>query len=189
MPGSFGAQIASKRAPNIAGNVGASPLGRWETKCLEIFGPKLPSKQPLILQVILGPTCLEALLQHYHSELAILLHSRVVTASVSRQIPFGVSGFDSQWSKLFFIRSWYLLFKSVFRMCSPGISAGRVIAFCTQGTRFEPRSARVSDLLWTCFEVIVDWFRTTFGLVSDWFQTTFGPLLDRFGTTFGLLLD
>ena len=90
MPGSFGAQIASKRAPNIAGNVGASPLGRWETKCLEIFGPKLPSKQPLILQVILGPTCLEALLQHYHSELTILLHSRVVTASVSRQVQFPV---------------------------------------------------------------------------------------------------
>ena len=60
MPGSFGAQIATKRAPDIAGNVGASPLGRWETKCLEIFGPKLPSKQPLILHVILEPTCLSS---------------------------------------------------------------------------------------------------------------------------------
>ena len=27
---------------------------------------------------------------------------------------------------------------------------------------------RLSDLLWTFFEVIVDWFSTTFGLVSDW---------------------
>jgi hypothetical protein len=60
VPGSFGAQIATKRAPDIAGNVGASPLGRWETKCLEIFGPKLPSKQPLILHVILEPTCLSS---------------------------------------------------------------------------------------------------------------------------------
>ena len=185
MPGSFGAQIASKRAPNIAGNLGASPLGRWETKCLEIFGPKLPPKQPLILRVILGPTCLEALLQHYHSELTILLHSRVVTASVSRQIPFGVSGFEFQWSKLFFIRSWYLFFKSVFSACGYQVSQ---LVQCPRFARKAPGSNTAARIccglvlksLWTGFGLLLDWFLTGFRLVADWFRNGFRLLLDHF---------
>ena len=41
----------------------------------------------------------------------------------------------------------------------------------------------MSDLFWTCSEVLVDWFSTTFGLVSDCVWTAFRPLVDRFGTT------
>ena len=55
VPGSFGAQIASKRAPNIAGNVGASLPGRLEPKCLEILERKFPAKEPPILRAMLGP--------------------------------------------------------------------------------------------------------------------------------------
>ena len=87
MPGSFGAQIASKRAPNIAGNVGASPLGRWETKCLEIFGPKLPPKQPLILRAILGPTCLEDWQQKHPG----------FPHTLSACLPRGVCNFAAGW--------------------------------------------------------------------------------------------
>ena len=44
VPGRFGAQIASKNAPNIAGNVWARPLGRWEPRYLEVLRPKLLAK-------------------------------------------------------------------------------------------------------------------------------------------------
>ena len=58
-PGSFGAQTASKSAPNIAGNVGAGPLGRLEPTYLEVLGAMLLTKVPLMLRAMLGPTRLE----------------------------------------------------------------------------------------------------------------------------------
>ena len=44
MLGRFGAKTACKNDPNIAGNFGASPLGTWKPRCLEVLEAQLASR-------------------------------------------------------------------------------------------------------------------------------------------------
>ena len=121
--------------------------------------------------------------------------------SVSGQFRPVVSGFDSHWRNLFFIQTWYLLFKSVYQQVYTGYLSWESDPFFVRkvhGSNPAARACRnccglVLKSLWTGFS---DYFWTTFGPVRDYLWSTFGLEWTGFGyvlellwTCFAVILD